>query len=239
MHGFDTDSPLSSAQVQQAVVAGYGCVGRYIKNLTTAEVGRVHGGGMGLWLIDETSGNWSYFSGGTASGTQRGKIAKAAAIALGYPSGQWIANAVDFDADEDQVATIDEFMVAYQAAIAPYRLLTYGSGLIESSALPPGAKAYLACAGGWEGTRGYDASKAAIVQHLPATLFGLDVDPCDINDESILWLPTGAPSVPAAVIDIPPAIELQRSLIANGYDIAPDGKWGGESGAALESYFSR
>lgn len=238
--GFDTDSALSAAVITQAMANGYTAAGRYIHNATSVEVSLIHSHGMGLWLIDETSGNWAYFSGGAASGTLRGAIAKLAAQALGYPAGQYIASAVDFDATPQEVAVIDKFFAAYAAAIAPYQLMVYASGLVESSSLPAGAKAYLADAAGWSGTRGFDVSKAAIVQHLPTQMWGIAVDPCDINDESVVWgvaPPTSeVPSTPvnaSPLADVMPALEdLQAAL-----GVTVDGIWGPQTAAAVARYY--
>ena len=237
--GFDTDTPLSDRVIAQAIADGYSAAGRYLRNVTTAEIVRIRAA-LGLWLIDETAGNWTYFSGGYAAGMQRGHAARLTAQALSYPLGAYIASAVDFDATPAQVSVIDRFLAGYTDGLGSYRLLVYGSGLVESSSLPPGAKAYLACASGWSGTRGYDVSKAALVQHLPANRWGIAIDPVDINDDAVVWWPAGAPASPVVPVSVMPNLKAaQAELQAKGlYDGALDGVWGSRTESAFVRFYS-
>lgn len=239
--GFDTDSHLTREVITEALAAGDRAAGRYLKNLTPDEVQLCKELGFGLWLIDEKMGDWAYFQ--NTSGHAAGTAAAQAALALGAPAGSWIANAVDFDASATQIPVIDSFMLAYEKGLDELgmKLLVYGSGLVETEALPEGAKAYLACAGGWAGTRSYPKQTAALVQHLPATKYGLDVDPCDIQDESIIWWPAGAKPQENEAQVVPPTevpfvmpklSDMQRATFTN-----PDGLWGPLTARALANYY--
>ena len=193
--GFDTDVPLTRQIIQQAMddpSGPYECAGRYFHNLAQSEIALCESMGFGLWLIDEVRGQdqWAYWSGGHDAGVQRGKAALTSAQRVGLPVGQFICLAVDLDVSLAQQPIVDQFLVGYLAGLMNlYKLLVYGEGLVLSHGLPDGSKGYLACAGGWTGTRGFPSAQAAIVQHAPSMHWGIDVDLCDVNDPTVVWFP--------------------------------------------------
>jgi hypothetical protein len=110
----------------------------------------------------------------------------------------------------------------------------------------PDDSSYLAGADGWDGTPAYLASgKAALVQHVETTKYGIDLDMVDIHDPSILWFPKAPAPVlqpvpaPVAVVAIPSALEMQHALNAAGATLVEDGDWGAFSAAALAAYYRR
>ena len=243
--GFDADTQLTQATAARFVAAGYVAAGRYLKNLTMTEVAACAQAGLKLWLIDEGYGDAVVFARGTAGGLADGGKAKDRADALDAPPGSVIFFAIDYDAGQGDVANIKAYYGGYAAACAPYRAGMYADGLIASQ-VPTPVGDYLPGASGWAGTKDYIASgKVALLQHPPATVLGLDVDPVDILDESVLWdpatnvVPTPAPAPtpePAPPDDTDPMPDLK---VAQAYlGVTADGVYGPITAAAFEDYYT-
>jgi hypothetical protein len=245
--GFDTDTELTAAVVDAALAAGYSAAGRYIKNLQPLEVGICKAKGFKLWSISEGMGDAATMALGYARGYNDGLAAAALARKLGQPFGTRIFAAVDYDASGSQdIANVDSYMTGFVAGCPPYTMGVYGDGAVLSSL--PAYAAYVAGADGWAGTEAYLAStnNAALVQHATIEFAGISIDPCDIYDESVLWLADGAQSAPppapptsGPLIAMPALTDLQRTLNSIGYDLAIDGIWGPQTAAAIASYYGK
>lgn len=245
-NGFDCDVHLSGLLVQDAKAGGIVAIGRYLKNLLPSEVAYCKQYGMGLWLIYEGMGDAATMSGGYARGLSDGHIAARQANLIGAPTSVPIAAAVDFGAETADLSDIDAYMSGFAVGIAPRGLMVYGDGDVLTSHLPAGTKAYVAGAGGWPGTHGFLAvnKSPALVQHPPATLFGIDTDPCDVNDMTVIWFPAGqapvvvvpsqAPATPPAVSVMPALKDLQAAV-----GVTADGVWGPVTAEAVASYYSQ
>lgn len=248
--GFDCDTHLTAAIIQAAKAAGHIAAGRYLKNLTAAEVALCRQYDFGLWLIAEGMGDRATLRRGRAGGISDAAVQVRQALALGVPGAVPIASAVDFDAVADDLPLVDAYMDGFASLISPHPLVVYGDGAVLTSHLPAGTRAYVAGAGGWEGTQAYLAQTKmpALVQHPTAAMFGISVDPVDINDESVIWYParddaataTGGRQQETPVqTSMPPLKSLQRTLIALGYQIDADGVWGRQTEGALSDYYSQ
>jgi hypothetical protein len=180
---------------------------------------------------------------GNARGVSDGTLAAKCAIQLGAPPTTPIFAAVDFDAAGSQeIGDIDQYMDGFAIGCSPYPQGDYGDGAVLSSM--PHSLGFLAGADGWSGTEAYIASgAAALVQHASTTLFGIDVDPVDVIDESVLWFPKAtavtSPLIPPIATAMPSLAALQSGLNANGASLAVDGIWGPATAAAMAAYYER
>lgn len=215
INAFDTPDQLTPASIKDAKADAVIAVGRYIsgggswKHLTAAEVAACRSMGMKLWLIDEGTGSAAQFAAGEAAGKAAGVQAAIVANAFGVPAGTAIFVGVDYDAGEADVANITNYMKGYKAGCAPYKAGMYADGLIAMK-VPTDVGTFVPGAGGWNGTKEYLAAgkNIAIIQHPPVKAYGLDTDPCEVRDTSVLWTP-GAPAPapvepPEPVPPIPP-----------------------------------
>ena len=245
--GYDTDTELTAAVVDASLAAGYVGAGRYLKNLQPLEVGICKAKGFKLWSISEGMGDAATMALGYARGYDDGVAAAALAKRLAQPAGTPIFAAVDYDAvGSTDIGNVDGYMSGFAAGCVPYTMGVYGDGAVLSSL--PGYAAYVAGADGWAGTEAYLAStnNAALVQHATIEFAGISIDPCDIYDESVLWIPAGAQPAPTPapptsgpIIPMLALTDLQRTLNSLGYDLAVDGIWGSETAAAVASYYGK
>jgi hypothetical protein len=227
--GFDTDTPLTQAAITAAKSAGYIAAGRYLKNLTPAEVALCSKNQFGLWLIFEGEGSQETFQEGNQRGKADGATAYQQAKALGVPPGCTIFFAVDYDALAGDIAKITDYATGFVSNLGEYKYGVYGDGTVLSSL--PDAPGYVAGADGWDGTEAYLATgKAALIQHATVELAGISMDPVDIIKTDVLWVPEAS----ATTTPIPTAAQLQAAL-----GISTDGIWGPQSQAALASYYAK
>jgi hypothetical protein len=243
--GFDADTYLTDAIVEAAMVAGCIAAGRYLKNLQPAEVAVCARHGFKLWLIYEGMGDLATIEQGAPRGQKDGALAKSQALALGAPTTIPIFAAVDFGATGGtQIADVDAYMGGFASGCAPYPQGDYGDGDVILSR--PNSKGYVAGADGWSKTEAILAdppANLAIVQHAPANLYGINVDPCDILDESVLWAPTPGVPKPTTITTLrvgssgAPVAALQDALTSAGFPVHPDdGDYGPATKAAVEAY---
>lgn len=197
INGFDTPDQLTQSAAETAKSEGFTRVGRYVsggggwKHLTEAEVAVCKAVGLDLFLIDEATGDAAQFASGRDGGLAAGQRAAVALRALNVPEGTPIFVGVDFDAGQGDVENITNYMAGYKEGVAPYKAGMYADGLIASQ-VPSEVGDFVPGAGGWEGTKEYlQSGKVAIIQHPPTNMFGLDADPCEILDESVLWKLSG------------------------------------------------
>jgi Domain of unknown function (DUF1906) len=237
LEGFDTDTNLTEDIIVTAVAAGQGRFGRYLKNLTATEVVLCAKHGAGLWLIAEGMGDLATMEQGASRGQTDGAAAAKMATALGVPEGTMIFAAVDFGAiGMTQIEEVDTYMGGFAIGCAPYQRGIYGDGDVLSSLT---AKGYVAGADGWPGTGALLANPSpniALVQHAPTQMFGIEVDPVDVLDESVLWFPQAPAPVVAAV---PAVLPASKTALQAALGIKTDGIWGPVSEAALDSYVAQ
>ena len=245
INAFDTPHQLTSAVVSAAMTAGRIAAGRYIssggswKHLTTAEVSLCKSTGFGLFLIDEGAGDAAQFATGDVGGQAMGTAAAKAAAALGVPAGTPIFIGVDFAADEDAIPDITSYKNGYAKGCAPYVPGMYADGLI-ASAVATDVGDFVPGASAWPGTRDYlKSGKIALIQHPPVRMFGIDIDPVEVVDSSVLWFPGKAAFPPTPVSVMPDLKAAQAELQAKGlYDGALDGVWGSRTESAFVRFYS-
>lgn len=153
--GIDADTVLSP-YAKAIAAAGFSDVGRYLKNLTIAEITALHAEGIGIWLIFEH--NAQDVLGGAQLGTQCGQQALTQARALGVPEGQIaIYPAADTDILPSQLAVAEDYWAAFDAVIfGHYRIAGYADGTALSGLRDHGLPlCWLAGAMGWDGSHAF------------------------------------------------------------------------------------
>lgn len=143
---------------------------------------------------------------------------------IGVPGGAAIYFAVDFDATANQInhQIVDYFRgVGGAFALrgpASYRVGVYGSGMV-CKAIKDTTKlagfSWVSCSMGWTGSRAYAAGNTwNLIQRLPMTVAGLDVDPDVANPAYPDWGDFGRIGVkPVAVA--PAAPDTAPAVAAN------------------------
>lgn len=168
---------------------GYWAVGLYLRadRASRAMVEGLHSVGMKVFSVYERGypTRPSYFT--ARQGSQDGKRAVAFARSIGQPTGSHIFSAVDYDAKPENVLA---YQKAFRAEVkaAGYLASVYGSGAVCHYLISQGYanKGWLSCSTGWSGYASFKP-QAAIIQHVPITVLGMDVDPDDIVDEGVCW----------------------------------------------------
>lgn len=250
--GFDADTLLTEAQMTRVMSAGYTAMGVYFTKSAIfsgmpAFVQLCAKHGFRLWLIDEGMGNAAVFARGNAGGQADGRHAASMARDLGVPAGTPIFFAIDYAAGESDVANISAYYAGYKQACAPYKAGMYADGAI-ASAITTDVGDYVPGASGWPGTAEYlKSGKVALIQHPPGPFFGMDADPVEIIDESVLWAPSAVatPVVSGPVVATTPITPVSVALPPLGplvtvqqfLGITADGVYGPETAAAIEHYY--
>lgn len=246
--GLDAATVLSP-YAGKIAAAGFDAVGRYLKSLTKAEVAALHGYGLGVWLIFETTATRALS--GATGGNIDGRMAVSQARALGAPPGTAIYATVDTDVveggDEDRDGLADseevaDYFVTFLANVraAQYRLGGYADGVVlkENSAsieLP-----WLAGAMGWGGSRDFLASGTWAMRqgpqinaghtatwagvHWPSLPFAYDPN-LIARDDVGLWVPDRMPNV------VSPFDKIKAIQLVLG--VEQDGAFGRRSRTAL------
>jgi hypothetical protein len=232
----DLDEPLTEQLIIELQCNGYTSAGRYIKNLTQAELTLCANHAFPLWLISEGWGSEAVFEGGAKRGHQDGLADLAKLQALGVPSGVVVYCAVDFGATVEDVPEITAYRSGYAAAQPDNRIGLYADGTV-ASAIPCPVGDYMPGAPGWPGYAEYIASgHAAIVQGQETKLFGQDVDLCEVLDRSVLWQPQAPASAQGEqTTTINPMPELAAAQTFLG--ITADGVWGPQTAEAFAKYY--
>lgn len=271
INAFDTPDQLTAAVIGAAKAAGRVAAGRYIsgggawKHLTALEVALCKSMDFGLFLIDEGAGDAGQFATGEAGGQAAGAVAAKVAVAMGVPSKTPIFVGVDFAADEEDIPDITAYMNGYTKGCRTALVaLMYADGLIASQVPTPGGD-FVPGASGWPGTPAYlKSGKVALIQHPPVQAFGIDTDPVEVVDRSVIWFPGSIAGIPASQVivvqpppptqptippvmsgDVPTARDrmvacvkaLQTELAAQGYYSGPiDGDPGNGTVKALQAW---
>src|ERR1700723_2158160 len=108
--GLDADTILTP-YIAAIAQAGITRVGRYLKNLTAAEVAALHATGIGVVLIFEAGSE--NVLGGAAQGTIDGKRALAQAQALNAPDDVAIYVTADTDLSAAQASVAEDYWAAF------------------------------------------------------------------------------------------------------------------------------
>ena len=267
INAWDAMTPPTLAQMKRGQAAGYIAAGIYFtKPQLRAELPAVFANcaatGFKVWLIDEGMGNAAVFARGEAGGFSDGTRASTIATMLDIPKDVPIYFAIDYDAGQSDVANIKAYLAGYQQGAMPHPVGMYADGLIASEC-PTAVGDYVPGASGWNGTAEYlKSGKVAIIQHPPSTFFGLDADPCEVIDQSVLWQPMGASNVTAGAtpapqqavaqgqppqpINQPPPLHLTSSIadlmpdlkdVQAALGVTVDGLYGPETAAAIQRYY--
>ncbi|MCB1488803.1 MAG: DUF1906 domain-containing protein [Bauldia sp.] len=167
------------------------------KRLTRAEAEALISAGIGVGVVFQNAGDSAAcFS--TALGEADGTYARDyAAGAIGQPVGSAIFFAVDYDANDDDLAAfIFPYFEAARRAVAPgYRVGVYGTGRV-CGALRGAGLADLAWLSNRPGDIPFDGW--TLRQEAPTTLCGLPVDRNRPNDGVTDWGTFGVLDIPAA-----------------------------------------
>src|ERR1700679_1398403 len=162
--GLDADTILTPYAARLAA-DGFTDVGRYLKNLTTAEVKALHAAGLRIWLIAERGA--TNVLGGAAQGAADGQVALAQAQNLGAPVGTAIYPAADTDILPSQAAVGEGYWAAFDGKIFPtYKIGAYADGTLDAALLTHGLNyPWLAGARGWSGFADFAANgKPCMIQ---------------------------------------------------------------------------
>jgi len=253
--GFDAPCDVSNA-IPQIKAKGYDFVARYFsynqaKNLSASEAKKLTDAGIAIVSVFEARGDqYSNFT--AAQGVKDAAQSLMLAEQVGQPQGTVIYAAVDFDATLWQVSVgIADYFKGFHAGLnSKYKVGVYGSGMVCQWLKVSGLVEYcwLACAGGWQGTKTF--TDWHIKQGLPANVgLGFQVDPNDaIDGDYGGWMVGGAeaavqvmsaPALPPQQ-DITATIrDLQTELAALGlYKGTVDGLPGPQTQRALASYYN-
>jgi len=242
MNAIDMAAPITSAMIGPMKAAGIVAACRYLsnnppKNLTAAEAAMLSRAGIKCVVVWEGQGDL-YSSFTAAQGRSDAQDAIAQAMALRIPAGATIYFAVDFDANDSQIANgITDYFRAVKAemAVSPYVGGVYGNGAVCSEMLDAGlaAMAWVWAGMGTNGTPAFMGSgRWSIQQHPTTQMFGASVDGDDVKEPYGGWLL--AVTTPAFPIDIK---DIQSRLAAAGFYHGPiDGDFGPQSYAAMRAY---
>ena len=186
MLAVDCAASLTMANAQALKVSGVTAAGRYLTGryaLTPGEIAAIHGAGLSLFLIYETSPTQpSYFT--YAQGLQDAKQAIAAAVSLRAPNGVGIYFTVDYDAQPgDMSAIIDYVHGARDGLGGKYLLGLYGSYAVVTALRPYVDKVWQTYA--WSGAQ--TAPNDIYQYENNARMCGVSVDLDYINPDAGLW----------------------------------------------------
>lgn len=262
LRGLDADTDLTPYAAKIAA-AGFTYVGRYLKNLTRAEVDALHAAGLGVWLIFESTATRSL--GGHDVGFADGQKAAQQALALGAPDDVCIFTTCDTDPQGAQVAAVVEYGEGFELSAGVSGFYACGAVLAQSKRVP-----WLAGASGWNGSHAYDATGAWALKQGPDLggraaswagvqwpALGFDYDPNLIARPDFgAWMPPAqgaqpsplqigvpspaktatSPAAPAPVV--PPAAALPPLADAQAIlGVTADGIWGPITAAAFAAYY--
>lgn len=197
--------------------AGYRFVMRYLsndsgKNLTTSEAKALLAAGLDIGVVWETTANRAMS--GAPGGAADGSRAKAQADMAGAPAGSAIYFAVDFDAQPNQMPTIDAYANAFAKAIAPHPVGVYGGLAICNRFL---RLPYRWQTAAW--SHGWRADGVCLYQRIGQAL--IDGVGCDVNEQLAPfggWRSQPAPPAPSPA-PLPPPIHFGDAMTRNPYQI--------------------
>lgn len=191
MKGIDCATPINQDSACRLVSEGVLFVGRYLvpdypslqwKRLTAEEVQACTDNGIKVMSIFEmSSGDMK-----NGSGTEHGALAFKEAQAIGQPLGKPIFFTVDFEATEEDFATIEQYLRAAKEQIPGYKIGIYGSFFVVEEMSRRGAADYFWQTYAW--SNGNIPNVAHVYQHQnDTTLAGLSVDIDDFYTDEVTW----------------------------------------------------
>lgn len=188
MEGIDCVTRLTLTSAQTLKNSGISAVGRYLgytlgwaKSLTPDEVKAIHGAGLAVFLIWESSSTKKdYFS--YAKGVSDAKQALTEAEYLGVPQGVAIYFTVDYDAQPGDMAVIKNYFQGVKETLSGrYLLGVYGSYTVMQNIV---ADRYFQTYA-WSG--GKQAPNHIYQYQNDVFLQGIAVDRDYVNEDAGLW----------------------------------------------------
>ncbi|MDE2472713.1 MAG: DUF1906 domain-containing protein, partial [Bradyrhizobium sp.] len=144
---FDTASTITPSVLDKAKADGVGVVWLYLKWATPALVRMIHGAGIAVGLVWETTAQRALL--GSTAGSEDGHAALMAASKLGYlPPNVALAFTADFDEQASQNAAVLAYGRAFTLACAPQPTAVYGNGATCRLCKVSGCATYSWLAGG-------------------------------------------------------------------------------------------
>ncbi|MCH4008502.1 glycoside hydrolase domain-containing protein [Companilactobacillus sp.] len=146
----DTSTQLNERQIVLLKKYGFYVVGRYLtgtvgvgaqrrnKNLTNTEIAKINKAGISIFPIYQ-DGGWdqSYFTSG--QGAKDARLARSAALKLGFPTGSTIYFAVDVDIEGGNIqGSVIPYIRAVRENLYDFKIGIYGTRNVCSSALKAG-----------------------------------------------------------------------------------------------------
>lgn len=186
---------VTTAKLATLKAGGIMTVIRYInplslsssKTVKVAEAQAIAAAGMRLALVCEGWGDAEGHGGiDRPSGDRDGEKCRDYAKTVGAPIGAGIYFAVDTDESASRIRSLvlPYFEEVKKGLAGTYRVGVYGSGAVCDAVQAAGLTelTWLAQSTGWTNYRPYrDSNKWNLIQRMPLTIAGLDIDPDDIN----------------------------------------------------------
>ncbi|SHH55330.1 S-layer homology domain-containing protein [Sporobacter termitidis DSM 10068] len=188
--GIDCSTVLTKTDAAALYALGYRFVCRYLvpekyrKHLSAEEAKILTDAGFKLLSVFETTADRA--KGGAASGAEDGALALQAAKKINMPTSGIIFFAVDFDALQKDMNTVEAYLRAAAQQTEGYKIGVYGGYAVVEAMAARGA-----CSGFWQ-TYSWSGGKisehATVYQYLNGqTAAGISVDLDEAYSEAGLW----------------------------------------------------
>ena len=199
--GFDTSQRITSAQAKNAAAQGLTFACRYIgpeswgKTITKTEANALLDAGLSILLCYETVA--ARMKGGAPAGSEDGALALQYATELGVPEGTVIYFACDFDVQQSELPTCEEYINAARIALGRrYEVGIYGPERIVAYMSEKGVCRYFWQCVAWSRTflpeasaRQYawqgDSRSIAMAEKIG--VLAVDLDDCDDLVGAGMW----------------------------------------------------
>lgn len=189
--GIDCASRLTAQTAAAIRAEGYAFAGRYLvpngwKALTKAEAEAITGAGLRLLTVWETTAD--RVKGGAVAGAADGVSALKCAHEIGMPASGIIYFAVDYEAQANEMATIEAYLRAARANTEEYEIGVYGSySVVEEMARRGACTAFWQCVA-W--SYGRKSGHLDVYQGwfgCQAGGVGVDINECPDMDRAGIW----------------------------------------------------
>lgn len=200
MRGIDCAAPVSAKAAKILAEEGFSFVGRYLvppesysKALTRAEAEHISAAGLNILCVWETTAG--RMKAGAAAGREDGARAYSLARMLDIPLDATLYFAADFDAVQEDLRAIREYMSSAAIEIQPYHAGVYGSYRVIEALKGTAIQGFWQCVA-WSGGKISDAMTvyqaqwqgAAECSTLAAKVgFSVDIDECPDMDRAGMW----------------------------------------------------
>jgi hypothetical protein len=191
MKGIDCATPINRESAARLAEQGVLFVGRYLvpdypslswKRLTPDEVQACTEQGIKILSVFEMSAGDMK----NGNGTEHGALAYQEAQAIQQPLGTPIFFTVDFEAQERDYDTIEQYLRAAKEQIPGYKIGVYGSFFVVEEMVRRGATDYFWQTYAWSGNNLSNAAHVYQYQN-DTTLAGLNVDIDDFYTDEVTW----------------------------------------------------